>query len=256
MSTNEILLTIKIHRQIFVDPKRIRLLKAINETGSINQGAKLAQVSYKSAWDHLEIMNNISPKPLLERNTGGVKGGGTKLTTYAHRLLKLYQLLEDTQNTAFEILQKEDIPLDSPLFATSLFSLQSSARNQFFGHVNTLRKEKSHYYVAINIAGLKKQLFACITLRSAERLQLFLNKEVMFMVKVPSIHIHKLPIDVHYNQFQAVVKSIHDQEVILEFGENEKLVECIAEFSEERYQIGDSVYFTIDPEQIIVASLP
>lgn len=68
--TSEILLTIKLQQQLFVDPKRIRLLKEIQKCGSINQAAKNAKVSYKSAWDHLAAMNEISPKPLLERNVG------------------------------------------------------------------------------------------------------------------------------------------------------------------------------------------
>ena len=77
---SEILLSIKLQQQLFVDPKRIRLLKEIQECGSINQAAKNANVSYKSAWDHLQAMHDISPKPLLTRNTGGKHGGGTQLT--------------------------------------------------------------------------------------------------------------------------------------------------------------------------------
>ena len=80
MKQTEILLTIKLHQELFIDPKRVRLLKEIKECGSINQAAKNAKVSYKSAWDHLEAMNKISPKPLLERNIGGKNGGGTSLT--------------------------------------------------------------------------------------------------------------------------------------------------------------------------------
>ena len=70
MKNTEILLTIKLQQELFIDPKRVRLLKEIQQCGSINQAAKNAKVSYKSAWDHLEAMNKISPRPLLERNTG------------------------------------------------------------------------------------------------------------------------------------------------------------------------------------------
>ena len=45
MKTTEILLTIKLHQELFIDPKRVRLLKAIQECGSINQAAKNAKVS-------------------------------------------------------------------------------------------------------------------------------------------------------------------------------------------------------------------
>ncbi len=255
MSMSEILLTIKLHEQLFVDPKRIRLLKAIEETGSINQGAKLAQVSYKSAWDHLEMMDRISPKPLLERNAGGKKGGGTKLTAYAQRLLQLYKLLEDTQQTAFDILQQDDIPLDNPLFATSLFSLQSSARNQFFGAVSELKRDSLHCLVGIPLADFSQPLFACVTPQSAKRLQLTLDKEVMFMIKAPWVELHKTPVENAMNQFKGVIKEINQDEVILQLGEKGEHLECVANEIKESFSLGEEVYFTIDPSQIIVATL-
>ncbi|MDU7945777.1 MAG: LysR family transcriptional regulator, partial [Haemophilus parainfluenzae] len=67
MKNTEILLTIKLQQALFIVPKRVCLLKEIQQSGSINQAAKNAKVSYKSAWDHLEAMNKISPRPLLER---------------------------------------------------------------------------------------------------------------------------------------------------------------------------------------------
>ena len=185
MKQTEILLTIKLHQELFIDPKRVRLLKEIKECGSINQAAKNAKVSYKSAWDHLEAMNKISPKPLLERNIGGKNGGGTSLTTYAERLLQLYDLLEQTQEHAFHILQDETIPLNSLLSATAKFSLQSSARNQFFGKVASQHIVDSRCIVAVNIQDLPHPLHVSITMRSAERLRLITEKEVMVMFKAP-----------------------------------------------------------------------
>lgn len=176
MSETEILLSIKLQQQLFVDPKRIRLLKEIDKCGSINQAAKNVKVSYKSAWDHLEAMNNISPKPLLNRNVGGKNGGGTALTIYAQRLLQLYDLLERTQSKAFEILQDETVPLDSILSATARFSLQSSARNQFIGNIIAFENKDIHCYVDIQINGFPNPLRVSITAQSAVRLQLFLGK--------------------------------------------------------------------------------
>ena len=43
MKQTEILLTIKLHQELFIDPKRVRLLKEIKECGSINQAAKKRQ---------------------------------------------------------------------------------------------------------------------------------------------------------------------------------------------------------------------
>ena len=47
----EILLTLQLQQRLFADPRRIALLKQIDQTGSISQGAKNAGISYKSAWD-------------------------------------------------------------------------------------------------------------------------------------------------------------------------------------------------------------
>jgi len=42
MKNTEILLTIKLQQELFIDPKRVRLLKEIQQCGSINQAAKNA----------------------------------------------------------------------------------------------------------------------------------------------------------------------------------------------------------------------
>lgn len=65
MLDTEILLTIKLNNILFADPRRIELLRQIKQIGSINQAAKLAGVSYKTAWDNIDAMTKISPKPLL-----------------------------------------------------------------------------------------------------------------------------------------------------------------------------------------------
>lgn len=233
MSETEILLSIKLQQQLFVDPKRIRLLKEIDKCGSINQAAKNVKVSYKSAWDHLEAMNNISPKPLLNRNVGGKNGGGTALTIYAQRLLQLYDLLERTQSKAFEILQDETVPLDSILSATARFSLQSSARNQFIGNIIAFENKDIHCYVDIQINGFPNPLRVSITAQSAVRLQLFLGKEVMVMMKAPWLKISHSKPNVSQNCFSATVVDIIDnnvcQEVILNIG---GAVQCCATTSE------------------------
>lgn len=257
MDNTEILLTIKLHQRLFVDPKRIRLLKEIARCGSINQAAKNAKVSYKSAWDHLEAMNAISPKPLLERNIGGKNGGGTQLTNYARRLLQLYDLLEKTQEKAFQILQDESIPLNNPLSATARFSLQSSARNQFFGKVTKLELKNGHCMVSIQIEGLNRPLVASITEKSAVRLGLVPGKEVMLMIKAPWIKTQlEEPIDKE-NQFLAEVRSVSDKggekEIILSVGENPEFCATIEKNAD--VAVNQKRWLYIDPEQIVLASL-
>ncbi|ORF51260.1 molybdenum-dependent transcriptional regulator, partial [Gilliamella apicola] len=47
----DILLTLNLKQELFIDPRRIALLKAIEQTGSLSQAAKQIGLSYKTAWD-------------------------------------------------------------------------------------------------------------------------------------------------------------------------------------------------------------
>jgi len=50
-------LTLTSQNKLFANPRRIFLLQQIDATGSISQGAKLASISYKAAWDAVNEMN-------------------------------------------------------------------------------------------------------------------------------------------------------------------------------------------------------
>ncbi len=58
----ELSLILKLQQRLFADPRRIELLKQIAATGSISQGAKMAGISYKSAWDAINEMNTLAVK--------------------------------------------------------------------------------------------------------------------------------------------------------------------------------------------------
>ena len=46
----------------------------VRYTGSISQGAKLAGISYKSAWDAINEMNQLADETLVERSEGVIVG--------------------------------------------------------------------------------------------------------------------------------------------------------------------------------------
>jgi len=77
-----------------LDKRMIALFKAIDETGSINQAAKQAGLSYKGAWQMINRANLTAPIPLIITTTGGKQGGGTCLTVSGKELLKLFNRLE------------------------------------------------------------------------------------------------------------------------------------------------------------------
>jgi molybdate transport system regulatory protein len=186
----EILLTLKLQQRLFADPRRIALLKQIEQTGSISQGAKNAGISYKSAWDAINEMNQLSEHTLVERATGGKGGGGAMVTRYGKRLIQLYDLLGQIQQKAFDVLSDDDaMPLNSLLAAISRFSLQTSARNQWFGTITSVDRQQVQQHVDVLLADGSTSLKIAITTQSVQRLDLEQGKEVLVLLKAPWVGI-------------------------------------------------------------------
>lgn len=182
----DISLILKLQQRLFADPRRIELLRQIKASGSISQGARLAGISYKSAWDAINEMNQLADRPLVDRATGGKGGGGAVVTAWGERLIQLYGLLEQIQQKAFDVLQ-DDAPLGSLLGAIARFSLQTSARNQFFGTIVARDSQPVQQHVTILLADGLTQIQVALTEQSANRLQLQSGKEVLVLIKAPWI---------------------------------------------------------------------
>ena len=88
----------------YIGVGRAELLTRIAESGSISKAAKQMGMSYKAAWDSVDIMNKLSPSPLVESSNGGKGGGGTKLTPLGFEALKAFNELERVKNIFFDYL--------------------------------------------------------------------------------------------------------------------------------------------------------
>ena len=206
----EILLTLRLQQKLFADPRRIALLKQIEQTGSISRGEN-AGISYKSARDAINDMNTLSEQPLVDRATGGKGGGGAIVTRYGQRLIQLYDLLAQIQQKAFDVLSDDDnVPLDSLLAAISRFSLQTSARNQWFGTVTARDNLQIQQHIEILLADGTTRLKAAITAQSAGRLELDEGKEVLVLLKAPWVSITRDPdaAKTADNQLQGTISHI------------------------------------------------
>ncbi|TXE32494.1 molybdenum-dependent transcriptional regulator [Serratia ureilytica] len=259
----EILLTLKLQQKLFADPRRIALLKQVLHTGSISQGAKLAGISYKSAWDAINEMNQLAEQTVVERATGGKGGGGAHLTHYGQRLIQLYDLLGQVQQKAFDVLQQDDLPLDSLLAAISRFSLQTSARNQFFGTVIERDHQQVQQHLAILLNDGSTRLTAAITQQSADRLQLTPGKEVLALIKAPWV---RLSVDAAdnadaENALAGVVAGIQPgaehSEVLVTLAGGETLCATLttAELQRLQLSVGDAVHALFNADRVIVATL-
>ncbi|PWC13698.1 molybdenum-dependent transcriptional regulator [Brenneria roseae subsp. americana] len=259
----EILLTLKLQQRLFADPRRIELLKQIRHTGSISQGARLAGISYKSAWDAINEMNQLAEQTVVERMTGGKGGGGAQVTRYGERLLQLYDLLAQIQQKAFDVLQQEDLPLDSLLAAIARFSLQTSARNQFFGTVLARGDHNVQQQLDILLANGKTTVSALVTRQSAERLCLDAGKEVLVLIKAPWINVcaadaPKTPADnILTGQISTLETGTENSEVLITLAGGETLCATVPNDIVEAEQLhpGADVSASFNADRVIVATL-
>jgi molybdate transport system regulatory protein len=93
--------------ETFLAHGRILLLEKIRELGSISAAARSIRMSYRRAWWHIETMNRLARKPLVETAVGGKGGGGTRLTPEGEAAVTLYRTL-DGRAKAFEELVGEE----------------------------------------------------------------------------------------------------------------------------------------------------
>ena len=81
------------HQGAKAGKERIDLLEEIGICGSISAAAKSVGISYKSAWDATNTLNNLFPKPLVISRTGGKAGGGAELTDEGRHVIEAFYLL-------------------------------------------------------------------------------------------------------------------------------------------------------------------
>lgn len=75
----------------FFGPGVTRLLRTVDQTGSLNSAAKRMHMAYSKAWRLIRNANNALGFQLLESRTGGVRGGGAELTPECRAFLESFE---------------------------------------------------------------------------------------------------------------------------------------------------------------------
>ncbi len=170
----------------YLGGQRIDLLEAIDAHGSITQAAKVIGVSYRTAWDTVDAMNNQSDQPLVERATGGRNGGGTRLTEHGRRVIRLFRALEGEYRHALATLADDREDFDEFRRLLRKFSLTTSARNQFVGRI--VRFVTGPIYVEVHVrVDDQTELIAVVTRHSMQSMALTEGMEVYVMFKAGSV---------------------------------------------------------------------
>lgn len=88
---------------------RLRILKAIEKTGSIHAAAKELKMGYRAIWGRIHATEERLGAQLLEKRIGGAAGGGSCLTPLAeelvHAFTRLQQDIEHETDDRFKELE-------------------------------------------------------------------------------------------------------------------------------------------------------
>ena len=77
--------------EVVLSEWRVALLAAVAETGSLARAADRLGVPYRTAWDRIKETEGRLGVRLLETESGGAEGGGSRLTEDATDLVARFQ---------------------------------------------------------------------------------------------------------------------------------------------------------------------
>ena len=175
----------KSGKKVFAE-ERIALLDKIGELGSITKAAKAVGISYKTAWDLVDLMNNLADKPLVERSVGGKGGGGTALTQAGLRVVEQFHIFEEEHRRFLENIGSRIAAGDELYAFLRRISLKVSARNIFAGTVTEITRGAVNAMVVLTLKG-GASIAATITKASVDALELQAGKEAYALVKASTI---------------------------------------------------------------------
>ncbi|TCK02686.1 TOBE domain-containing protein [Marinobacterium mangrovicola] len=226
--------------------KRLRLLDAIHNTGSLTAAAKLVGVSYKTAWNHIREMNQRCESTVLDTQAGGTQGGGSVLTETGKALMSLLRI----QRNGSQQRLADKVP-----------ALRFSARNQLPARITSIDTSGVIARVGLAIGQLEMQCH--ITSSSIDRLELTNGSGVYAIIKASTIELSPGNQPLQGNNTNCLparvsrcTSSSHGRELELTLGDGLTLALARPfDIQEDAWIYQDApVYALIEPEEIMLAT--
>ena len=148
---------------------RVALVEAIRDFGSITQAARVVGLSYKGAWDAIQVLNNLFERPLVAAQPGGRGGGTAAVTDEGLAVIRAFHLVETELAHVLDALEQKladpALPLKSMVWS---LAMKTSARNALRGVVTRVTDGAVNAEVTLTIApGV--EIVAVITRQSGGR---------------------------------------------------------------------------------------
>ena len=116
--------------RLLVGRERIALLEAVMEHKSITKAAEITGFSYKTAWDAVNAINNLLPRPAFVTRTGGSHGGGAEITDEGRRLILTFRRLKEKLGRISTAIAADGLEHDQDLQFWGI-GLKLSVRKRF-----------------------------------------------------------------------------------------------------------------------------
>ena len=214
-------------RSFLLSEKQFNLLNYINITSSMTEAAELTKISYRTALNYIEKIENSLETSIVSTKKGGTGGGGsTKLSSEGELILKeckkinaimeLHREVNELEAIVLAIdkdkqvmtIEIENIDITIPLndkykvndkilalisydnIFIMLNPQESSVRNMFKGKIVEISIIEEMIRVKVDIGGV--YLYSNITKSAEENLDLKIGKDIYLGFKAVSIATLKL----------------------------------------------------------------
>lgn len=259
---------VDVNLELFLDEnaqilsKHIELLKAIKQTKSITKAAQMVGISYKNAWDSLDIINNKSYKPLIIRADGNKKNSGSQLSEYGEKMIEIYDaILEAQKDYLAKLCAKVDFE-DIDIINLQRMGLNLSARNQLTCEITKINTGAVNTEVIAKLSS-GESLSALITCQSEQNLGLKVSKRVVFIFKAPAVMLlspkSELSLSVKNKIKGRVIEAkigAVNAEITLDIGSEQTITAIITKESAIKLEVGvgDEFYAIIKSSDIIIGA--
>jgi molybdate transport system regulatory protein len=137
--------------RLLIGRERIALLEAVMEHKSITKAAEITGFSYKTAWDAVNAINNLLPRPAFVTRTGGSHGGGAEVTDEGRRLILTFRLLEEKLGRISTAIAAEGLEHDQDLLFWGI-GLKLSVRNALFCKIAKITRAPINIEVKLEVS--------------------------------------------------------------------------------------------------------
>ncbi|MCI0467525.1 MAG: TOBE domain-containing protein [Beijerinckiaceae bacterium] len=171
--------------RLLIGRERIELLEAVAEHKSITKAAEIAGFSYKTAWDAVNAVNSILPRPAFITRTGGTHGGGAEVTEEGRRLIHTFRRLEEKLGRISTAIAAEGLEHEQDLLFWGI-GLKLSVRNTFLSEVTKVAPAPVNVEVKLRVSP-SLHITAVVTNESVKELSLEPGRRCVAMVNASSI---------------------------------------------------------------------